>query len=61
MANDYVKYFTVQAVSYMNTTKEERKQKKEEKHQMKDPFSVRWFGMMPMLSFAVFKSKFKKT
>lgn len=57
MANDYMKYFTVQAVSYMNTPKEERKQKREEKHQNRPPFFIRWFGFIPTLWFAFFKTK----
>lgn len=46
--NDYVKYVTQQIVKYMDTPKEERKQKKEEKKNVAvQPYSNQWFGILP--------------
>lgn len=46
--NDYVKFVTQQFVSYMDSPKEERKQKREQRRNVRDPFLVRWFGILPL-------------
>ncbi|GAA3322015.1 hypothetical protein GCM10020331_040210 [Ectobacillus funiculus] len=46
--NDYVKFVTQQFVSYMDSPKQERKQKREERRNVRDPFLVRWFGILPL-------------
>lgn len=42
-SNDLIKYITERVVTYMDTPKEERKQVQ----RPKEPWSVRWFGMIP--------------
>jgi len=45
--NDYVKYMTQEIIKYMNTPRDERKEHKQEKIEMKPPFSQRLFGVLP--------------
>jgi YqzE-like protein len=46
--NDYVKYMTQQFVTYIDSPKEERKQKREMKKSEKEAFVNRWFGVLPL-------------
>ncbi|MEC2078499.1 YqzE family protein [Metabacillus fastidiosus] len=58
--NDYVKYVTQQLVKYMDTPKEERKQKKEEKKIVDvQPYSNQWLGILPF-AFKLMVNKKKK-
>ncbi|MED4453510.1 YqzE family protein [Metabacillus fastidiosus] len=58
--NDYVKYVTQQLVKYMDTPKEERKQKKEEKKTVDvQPYSNQWLGILPF-AFKLMVNKKKK-
>ncbi|MED4400913.1 YqzE family protein [Metabacillus fastidiosus] len=58
--NDYVKYVTQQLVKYMDTPKEERKQKKEEKKKVDvQPYSNQWLGILPF-AFKLMVNKKKK-
>ncbi|MGG3798106.1 YqzE family protein [Metabacillus fastidiosus] len=58
--NDYVKYVTQQLVKYMDTPKEERKQKKEEKKKLDvQPYSNQWLGILPF-AFKLMVNKKKK-
>ncbi|MGG3889234.1 YqzE family protein [Metabacillus fastidiosus] len=58
--NDYVKYVTQQLVKYMDTPKEERKQKKEEKKKVDvQPYSNQWLGILPF-AFKLIVNKKKK-
>lgn len=41
-SNDLIKYITERVVTYMDTPKAERKQVRK-----KEPWTVRWFGMIP--------------
>lgn len=41
-SNDLIKYITERVVTYIDTPKEVRK-----KGRNKEPWSVRWFGMIP--------------
>ncbi|MFD2613205.1 YqzE family protein [Paenibacillus gansuensis] len=43
---DLIKYITQQVVTYMETPKEIRRQSRQEA--VKEPWSTRWFGMIPM-------------
>jgi hypothetical protein len=56
--NDYVKYLTQTFVQYMDQPKEERKKVKEERKENKQPFMLRWFGILPYaLMYSVKKRK----
>lgn len=44
--NEYVKFITEQLVTAMNTSKQDRKKKREKKKDM-TTFSNRWFGLFP--------------
>ncbi|MBO2942616.1 YqzE family protein [Paenibacillus sp. F411] len=41
-SDDLIKYITQRVVSYMGTPKEERRRR-----MAKEPWSTRWFGMLP--------------
>ncbi|RST73804.1 YqzE family protein [Siminovitchia acidinfaciens] len=45
--NDYVKYMTEKLIQRMETPKSERKEMKKEQKEIKTPFLVNWFGMVP--------------
>ncbi|MGF9963142.1 YqzE family protein [Bacillus rhizoplanae] len=57
--NDYIRYMTQQFVSYMDAPKADRKQKRQQRREEREPFLNRWFGMLP-LSAAIFYRKVKK-
>ncbi|MFD0767981.1 YqzE family protein [Bacillus sp. CGMCC 1.60114] len=57
--NDYIRYMTQQFVSYMDAPKADRKQKRQQRREEREPFLNRWFGMLP-LSAAVFYRQVKK-
>ncbi|MFX3624887.1 MAG: YqzE family protein [Ectobacillus sp.] len=46
--NDYVKFVTQQFVTYMDSPKQDRKQKRQQRRSEKELFSVRWFGVLPL-------------
>ncbi|SMF78777.1 YqzE-like protein [Paenibacillus uliginis N3/975] len=41
-SNDLIKYITERVVTYIDTPKEDRKRRRG-----KEPWTVRWFGMIP--------------
>ncbi len=45
--NDYVKYMTQQFVKYIDTPRDERKERKEVRKETKTPVSQQWFGILP--------------
>ena len=47
--NDYVKYLTKTVVEHWDTPKDERKRRKIERKQMQEPFTYRYFGIMPYI------------
>ena len=55
--NDYVKYLTQTFVQYMDQPKEERQKLKEERKGNKEPFMLRWFGILPYVITFSFKKK----
>ncbi|MEI4829253.1 MULTISPECIES: YqzE family protein [Bacillus] len=57
--NDYIRYMTQQFVSYMDAPKADRKQKRQQRREEREPFLNRWFGVLP-LSAAVFYRQVKK-
>lgn len=50
---------TQQFVSYMDAPKADRKQKRQQRREEREPFLNRWFGMLP-LSAALFYRQVKK-
>lgn len=44
---DIVKYMTEKAVAFIETPKENRIQQKESRKRNKEPWTSRWFGMVP--------------
>ncbi|MEE6450417.1 YqzE family protein [Gottfriedia acidiceleris] len=54
--NDYVKYMTEQFINYIDQPKEKRDSIKQEKEELKTPFSTNMFGMLP-LSLALLMKK----
>ncbi|MBR2570414.1 MAG: YqzE family protein [Paenibacillus sp.] len=47
-SDDLIKYITQRVVTYMDMPKETRQErKKEHKARHREPFLVRWFGLMP--------------
>ncbi|KLV27205.1 YqzE family protein [Niallia circulans] len=55
--NDYVKYLTQTFVQYMDQPKEERKKLRAERKGLKEPFMLRWFGILPYLILFSFKRR----
>lgn len=45
--NDYVKFMTQEIVQYMDKPKDDRKKQRQQKKQERQPFAVRWFGVLP--------------
>ncbi|MCM3130261.1 YqzE family protein [Paenibacillus provencensis] len=43
--DELVRYITEQVIGYIGTPKEERKYKR---NKVKEPWHMKWFGMMPM-------------
>ncbi|WP_312092228.1 YqzE family protein [Niallia sp.] len=59
--NDYVKYLTQTFVQYMDQPKEQRQKLKEEKKGLKEPFMLRWFGILPyLIMFSLKGRKYKR-
>ncbi|MCP8967094.1 YqzE family protein [Ectobacillus ponti] len=54
--NDYVKFVTQQVVSYMNSPKEARQEKKQLKRFERPPFLTRWFGVLPLSVALLYKA-----
>ncbi|WP_445490479.1 YqzE family protein [Niallia sp. 03133] len=58
--NDYVKYLTQTFVQYMDQPKEQRKKLKAERRDNKEPFMLRWFGILPYVIAASVKKQKSK-
>jgi|GEM_PF-501534 len=48
-SNDYVKFLTQTVLEHFETPKEERKRLKQERRELKEPVTYRYFGTMPLL------------
>lgn len=46
--NDYLKYITEEVVAYLDMTREEKKESKEQRKSEKQKLSNQWFGILPM-------------
>lgn len=53
--NDYLKFVTQQIVSYIDSPKEERLNKRLQKRTNQAPFQNRWFGMIPFATMLLLK------
>jgi len=47
-AEEIVKYVTQRVVQYLDTPSEDRKRQRELRKSASEPWTVRWFGMIPM-------------
>ncbi|MFT8319439.1 MAG: YqzE family protein [Bacillus sp. (in: firmicutes)] len=45
--NDYVKFLTQTFVQYMDQPKDQRQKLRAERKNQKEPFMLRWFGILP--------------
>lgn len=46
--DDLVKYITERVITYMDTPKELRKEKRKQQKDQKEPWTTRWFGLLPL-------------
>lgn len=46
-SNDYVSFLTKMVVTHLETPKEERLKRKNEKKLQREPFVYKWFGIFP--------------
>lgn len=60
-SEDLVKYITQQVVEYIDTPTDVRRQHRQERRTLRHstPWSVRWFGMLP-LSIRIWKDQRRK-
>lgn len=58
--NDYVKFMAESLIRRLETPKAERRKIKDERKQMKTPFLMNWFGMVPY-SLLMWMKKRQKT
>ncbi|MFD3447751.1 YqzE family protein [Microbacteriaceae bacterium 4G12] len=58
--NDYVKFVTQQFVSYMDSPKQDRKQRRVQRRQEKEPFLIRWFGVLPLGTVLLYRKVFHR-
>ncbi|GAA3400432.1 YqzE family protein [Paenibacillus hodogayensis] len=45
---DYIKYLTEKVVAYMDLPPEVRKEQRSLHRSVRDPWHVRWFGLVPL-------------
>ncbi|MBS4173448.1 YqzE family protein [Bacillus sp. FJAT-49736] len=55
--NDYIKYITQTFVKHFDMPKTTRKEIRMQRKMEKSPFLNRWFGMIPMAIWMIFKRK----
>lgn len=57
---EIVKYVTQKVVEYIDTPREHRQQQRQTRRATKEPWTTRWFGMIPLsLSMMLGRSKKK--
>lgn len=59
-SNDYVKFVTEQFVKFVDTSKEERIDKKRKKKSEQDPVLTRMFGILPLALMLIVNNKRKE-
>ncbi len=47
-SEDYVKYLTTEMMKYIDEPKEIRRERRLQRKAEREPWLVRWFGLMPM-------------
>ncbi|UUZ79901.1 YqzE family protein [Paenibacillus sp. P26] len=47
-SDELVKYLTERVVSYMETPREVRRQVRAQRKEGREPWQIRWFGMLPL-------------
>lgn len=55
--NDYVKYVTKSVIQYIDKPRTEKKQTRNKKKADREPFAVKWFGILPYLFMFIRKRK----
>lgn len=55
-SDEYIEYLAQSFVTYLSTPLEERKKAKENR-KVREPWTTRWFGMLPMSVGLLVKSK----
>ncbi len=58
---EIVKYVTQKVVTYIDTPKDQRERQRRERKHRKEPWTVRWFGMIPLAMSMLLRSRRKKT
>jgi len=58
-SQDLIKFLTREFVQYMDTPREERIKRKQERKTQKPSWSNHWFGVMPMMLKLLFRRKSK--
>ncbi|AQR79565.1 YqzE family protein [Paenibacillus larvae] len=46
--DDLVKYITERVITYIDTPRELRKEKRKQQKAQKEPWTTRWFGLLPL-------------
>ncbi len=59
-SNDYVKFVTEQFVKFVDTSKEERIDKKRKRKSEQDPVLTRMFGILPLALMLIVNNKRKE-
>lgn len=58
--DDYIKYLTQQFVAYMDTPRDMRKEQRQLQRSAREPWQVRWFGMLPLAT-SLWLGKWKRS
>lgn len=58
--DEYIKYLTQKVVSYMDLPAEVRKEQRNLYKSMREPWHVRWFGMVPLSFIIWWKNRKRK-
>lgn len=55
--NEYVKFMTKTIVQYMDQPREDRKNYRQKKKQLKEPFTLKWFGLFSYVFILLLRKK----
>ncbi len=47
-SEDYVKYLTTEMMRYIDEPEEERRKRRQQRKAEREPWLMRWFGLLPM-------------
>ncbi|MFK7693107.1 YqzE family protein [Paenibacillus sp. HJGM_3] len=59
-SEEWIKYITEQVVTYIETPADVRKEQRQNQKIRREPWSIRWFGMIPLALQFWFGSRRKK-